>query len=242
MLLRRSTARSLTRIAQVVSVVSLALLAATIVLPPRGIEPPPVEIETPTTPVASVEPEPTEPLVPRHDWSLLATSLSEIREPLLNASTTTASTETPEETLAQTGAGGGDGDELPPNPAPPGWQYIGYAKSVDGSVSALVTINAKQRFVRPGMTLESFAVAEVTTERLLLERDNRRFEVKRVDPLPFDPATADANARARGESSRGRTAQLERQRMQQLEEARQRRLEEARQNGEIPDEGGRINR
>lgn len=241
MLLRRSTARTLTRVAQVVSVVSLALLGATIMLPVRPPEIPEVEVNLSAPSDLPVEDDAGAPLVPRNDWTLLASSLSEIREPLLTAATTTAAATDDDSTPDGAGAET-DGDELLPNPAPPGWQYVGYAISPDGAVSALVTINANQQFVRPGMTLESFAIAEVTTERLLLERDDRRFEVKRVDPLPFDPAASAMNARARGESARGRTARLEQQRMQQLEETRRRRAEEARQSGEIPDEGERPNR
>ncbi len=241
MMLRRSTARSMTRIAQVVSVVSLALLAAAIILPQRTIElPKPVDTHT------QVASQPTDqttdtPAVPLSDWTVLATSLSEVREPLQSAASNATET-TEETTTAQVTDPEGNPNEPRPNPAPPGWQYVGYAKTSDGGVSALVTINAKQTFVRPGMTLENFTVAEVTTERLLLERDDRRFEVKRVDPLPFDATMSAMNARTRSESARGRNARLEQQRMQQIEEARQRRLDEARDAGEIPDEGGNFNR
>lgn len=243
MMLRKSTARSMTRIAQVVSVVSLAILVLAIVVPRREVAPPDTEPVETTSTQGNASPTAVAPPVQRVDWTVLTTSLQEIREPLATATAQNPIDEDPEDRLANNAGETSTSDEPRPQPAPPGWQYIGYAQSSAGAVSALVTINARQQFVRPGMTVESFRVAEVSTDRILLERDERRFEVKRTDPLPFDAAasTADARARARGEAARGRTARLEQQRMQDLEEMRQRRIDESR-GEEFADERGTPNR
>lgn len=222
MSLHRSKARTLTHVAQIVGLLALAILIIVIIAPRMEVAPPVVEGPTTSVPTTVTEQNGAAPAIPQNDWTMLTASLNQIREPMANvasAATDNEATEAPE--TAST-------DEPRPNPAPPGWQYVGYAQTPEGAISALVMVNSKQRFVREGRQIEGFSIVDITTSHLLIERDGRRFEVKRSEPAPFDArmATADARARAAGEAERGRTARMEQLQMQQLEEARRRRAAE----------------
>lgn len=229
--------------AQITTLLTLALLAVVMMAPRSAVKAPIVQLPPPPTmsngqPTQGEDaPKSTEP----EDWTTLAAALDASREPIAGATTTVAakpdgSTTT---TAQNNGVDSDNPDEPRPQPAPPGWQYLGYARFSDGRLAALVTINAVQRFVRTGMQFDAYLISRITPSRLLLERDNQRFEVVRSKPAPFSAGTAMASTPPLpgGASVQNRNAQLEQQR-RQLEEQRNRRLQEARQPATDADPGG----
>lgn len=218
MIIHRSAIRLWTHIAQFLCVLALAATAVAIMAPRRSVEAP-----TPTqqadsagsdsaqadgmatddsqkAPASSIE---------QHDWTQLASVIDSIRKPIegqADSAATIASADAGAEKSADTAPG--SEDEPKPNPAPPGWRYVGYATTSGGGISALIDINSKQRFVTKGATVESFVVVQIDRQRLLIERDGRRFEVTLATPAPFDPmaVAAGARGRARMELERSRNA------------------------------------
>ena len=224
MTLTRSVARRWTRIARV-SALGALLLAVVVILTPRA----PVSAPEPTPeagahPAAGPETAPTDTGasagVSVFDWLSLADSLSAVRGPMA-ASNEPVVADTPEPSAPETEP---DTSQVAAGPAPPGWQYVGFVRDAQGVYTALVTLNGKQKFLRPGDRHAEFQVSSVNADRLILERDSRRFEVARVAPLAFDAGRAAMNAqnRLRNPAARSRAAQLEQEQMRALEEARRR--------------------
>lgn len=244
--LTRTVIRTWTRLAKFAVLLAMALLVIAIIAPLGRVEAPadtssPEQTSVVESPAAADQTgTPKEKDHP--EWSNLASSLSAIRIPPPDDETPDA----PDTAVAakpETSAESVNPDDVPLSPAPPGWQYLGYAQNAGGAVSALVTINATQRFLRAGATVESFRILEIDTARLLLERDNQRFEVRLSRPLPFsvDTSTAQVRNRARNESAQARALEFERQSTQDLEALRQRRIDEMRAAGRDPEQPGEVN-
>ncbi len=248
MSLHRQSARQLSRAAQITALAALALLAVVIMAPRKAVEAPVIELPPTQTPADPNESQASStssstPVQPQ-DWTMLSVALNAARDPIAGATgTTTASANTPGTTTTASGQTGDadpdNPDEPRPQPAPPGWQYLGYAKSGDGRLSALVTINNIQRFVRAGMQFDSYLISNITTTHVLLKRDDQRFEVVRSLPAPFSTSASRAASPALPgtAASLGQNINLEEQRLQ-LEAERNRRLREASQNAANGGPGG----
>lgn len=222
MTLPRSVARRWTRIARVLSLVALALAAGVILAPREAVRAP--EPLTAADVAAGPETAPADAGasagVSVFDWPALADSLALVRGPTASANEpVVAETPAPADPEPEP-----DSLRVAAGPAPPGWQYVGYARDPHGAYTALITLNGRQKFLRPGDRYEEFLVSSVEADRIILERDNRRFEVARVAPLAFDAERAAMNAqnRLRNPAARSRAAQLEQEQMRALEEARRR--------------------
>ena len=236
--LPRTIARRWTYAAQGVSVLALVAGVGVILAPRARVAPPSVSAAPSATGVTEKDSSDASAGVPTPDWGELAADLSKARTPLEDGAVLASAggdASTPN-SAAETAPG--DADEIPAAPAPPGWQYLGYARDSDGSFAALVAVNGSQHFVRTGAELESFSVGAIEPHRLIIVREGRRFQVQRVEPLPFDPVTAEAGARTRIRDSqaRGRVGQTAQRRARDIEAARQRRLQAARKAGVAPPE------
>lgn len=229
--LPRPTARRLTRTAQLATAGALAIALIVLFLPrhrPRVSEVEPAELPPASGGAAAAADADASPSPPA-DWTLVAADLSRVRMPLDDPADTAAAGQ-PDAALA---SGAADPAASTPDgapgsasaePAPPGWQYIGFARDAVGAMSALVAVNGVQRFIRAGATTDSYSVESISPTAVLLARDDRHFEIKIKDPLPFNISAAHIAARAtvRSAQVRGRNAQLEQQRRRDLEAQRAR--------------------
>jgi hypothetical protein len=249
MSLHRQSARQLSRAAQITALAALALLAVVIMAPRKAIQAPVIELPPTQTPAdtnkSQASSKSTQAPAQPQDWTALTAALDAARVPIAGAATTASVNPTGATTTA-TNTGDPNSDDNPdeprPQPAPPGWQYLGYAKVGDDRLSALVTINNIQRFVRAGMQFDSYLISDITTSHVLLKRDDQRFEVVRSKPAPFSTnASRGATPAVPGAaSSQGQNVTLEEQRLQ-LEAERNRRLREASQNAANAGQGGTQN-
>ncbi|RMH28083.1 MAG: hypothetical protein D6693_04215 [Planctomycetota bacterium] len=220
----------MTRAAQLVAFVALISAAAALLLPRSrptapGPSAAPEASGVGVTPVADTEPPAPEP----EDWAALAETLGAVRTPLADPQGQVADT-APSGESDQAQAEPADtiaaGSAPPTEPAPPGWQYVGYARDPSGAYIALLSFTGKQRFVRPGSTVDAFTVESIAPDAVIVTRDGRRFSMALASPGVYDPAAA-VRAQQRDAEVRGRNAQLEQQRLRDLEAERARRAAES---------------